>query len=58
MAFRIRPTTQFTLTDFKEGGQQYDQAITKFSNGVNFAELTLTQEDEKRAFDHLSDLAH
>ena len=58
MAFRIRPTTQFTLTSSKEGGQRYEQAVTKFSNGVKFAELTLTQEDGTRAFNHLSDLAH
>ena len=58
MSFRIRPTTQFALTDSKEGGPRFDVAITKFSHGVNFSELTLSQEDGKRAFDHLSDLTH
>jgi hypothetical protein len=58
MAFRIGPTTKFALTSSKEGGQRYEQAVTKFSNGVKFAELTLTQEEGKLALNHLSDLAH
>ena len=56
MNFQTRPYTQFCLTSTREGASRYAAAITKFDNGAIFVELTLSQNDGKRALENISEI--
>ena len=57
MSFRTRPFTQFQLTSDPEGAKQFHAAVTKYKLDDHFVPLTLSQQDGKRAVNHISDVA-